>query len=61
VYGITIVAFTQKYLGYHIFLREQRYIPLASSSKDNPRVEIESGVELDSYSSYVLRVAILYF
>jgi hypothetical protein len=40
-YGIIIVAFTQKYLGYRIFHRERRKIILANSSKDNPRLEIE--------------------
>jgi hypothetical protein len=47
-YEITVVAFTRKYSGYRIFLREQRYFLQASSSKDNPRVEIESGAEMDS-------------
>jgi hypothetical protein len=42
-YGITVVAFTQKYSGYRIFHRERRYFLLASFSKDNPMVEIEMG------------------
>jgi hypothetical protein len=49
-YEITVVAFTWKYSGYHIFHRERMYSLLASSSKDSPRVEIESGVEIDPYS-----------
>jgi hypothetical protein len=39
-YGITVVAFTRKYLGYRIFHSERRYFLLASLSKDNPRVEL---------------------
>jgi hypothetical protein len=42
-YGIIIVAFTQKYSGYHIFHKEQRYFLLANSFKDNSRVEMERG------------------
>jgi hypothetical protein len=34
-YGITVVAFTRWYLGYHILL--------ANLSKDNTRVELEKG------------------
>jgi hypothetical protein len=51
VYGIVVVAFTRKYSGYRIFHKERRYSLLASLSKDNPRVEVESRVEMDPYSS----------
>jgi hypothetical protein len=42
-YGTTVVAFTWKYSGYHIFHKERRYFLLAISSKDNTRVELEMG------------------
>jgi hypothetical protein len=50
-YGITIVAFTRKYLGI-VFPQGTEVFLLANSSKDNIRVELER-VEMDSYGFWV--------